>query len=366
MTNLAHEETAPRPTATRPAVFGTGLLALDVILGADPAAPPTFAAGGTCGNVLTVLSFLGWDAFPVARLNGDAASRLVREDLQQWNVRLEFVGQIPSAATPIIVQRNRHDAQHRFSMTCPECGAWFPPFRAVTQDGVREIVRNILDQSVMGPPQVFFFDRVSRGALLLAQACAARGAIVVFEPSSIGDPKLFEEALSSAHILKDSRDRLPDLAGRDLDDRGPWLEIETLGAVGLRYRAREFSGSKWHQFPPILISRVADTAGAGDWCIAALLERLGRTGVAGIEGATEETLQEALRFARAAAALACTYEGARGAMYALELQEFLDEAHTLAEEGGEAQPDRGLRLHAKSTPHAAVVEVCPGCEAENL
>lgn len=42
--------------------------------------------------------------------------------------------------------------------------------------------------------EVFFFDRVSRGALQLAKASSERGAVVVFEPSGVGDPNLFREA----------------------------------------------------------------------------------------------------------------------------------------------------------------------------
>src|SRR5689334_15732613 len=62
----AHEE-------GRPEVFGTGLVALDVVITGSDHQRPLFRAGGTCGNVLTILSHLGWKACPVARLNGDPA-----------------------------------------------------------------------------------------------------------------------------------------------------------------------------------------------------------------------------------------------------------------------------------------------------
>ena len=49
----------------KPTVVGTGLVALDVVVSGDDV---KYFAGGTCGNVLTCLSYLGWDAKPVARL----------------------------------------------------------------------------------------------------------------------------------------------------------------------------------------------------------------------------------------------------------------------------------------------------------
>jgi fructokinase len=197
------------------------LIALDVILSADPTIEPFFAAGGTCGNVLAALSYFGWDAFPVARLNGDAASELVRADLSRWNVSLDFATQTPSAETPIIVQTIRRNRRghpiHRFSLTCPACGAWFPPYRPVTAKAAEEVIDSVCGASRSAfSPRVFFLDRVSRGALLLAEAFAAQGAVVVFEPIGVGDSTLFKEALACAHVVKYSHQRLPHLAAHRL------------------------------------------------------------------------------------------------------------------------------------------------------
>jgi len=54
-------------THSKPTAWGIGLIALDLILdGGDP--KPRLSAGGTCGNVMAILSRLGWNAVPVARL----------------------------------------------------------------------------------------------------------------------------------------------------------------------------------------------------------------------------------------------------------------------------------------------------------
>ena len=85
----------------------------------------------------------------------------------------------------------------------------------------------------------FFFDRVSRGTLNLARASAESGALVVFEPSGVGEPRLFREAWSIAHVVKYSNDPLRDIADLHLGEserNGLLLEIETLGSDGLRYR----------------------------------------------------------------------------------------------------------------------------------
>jgi len=58
----------------RPTVFGSGLIALDLIVSPESSSSFQAHAGGTCGNVLTVLAYLGWASYPVARLGDDAAS----------------------------------------------------------------------------------------------------------------------------------------------------------------------------------------------------------------------------------------------------------------------------------------------------
>jgi sugar/nucleoside kinase (ribokinase family) len=301
-----------------PVVFGTGLIALDIILSAYPDRGPKLAAGGTCGNVLTALSFLGWEAFPVARLNGDVASELVSADLARWGVALDFAMQTPSAPTPIILQRNDRGRdgkpRHRFSIACPACGAWYPSFRAVTIEGAESVIEAIGDASHAGfAPQVFFFDRVSRGALLLAEWFAGHGALVVFEPVGVGDPRLFAEALSVAHVLKYSRERLPDLSRASRLGSGVLVEIETIGDSGLRYRSRR-SQASWNQLEAIRTPKVVDTAGAGDWCTAAFLATTATGGLETFGQLSVRDIADALRVGQAAATVACEYEGARGAM----------------------------------------------------
>ena len=49
------------------------------------------------------------------------------------------------------------------------------------------------------------------------------------------------------------------------------LEIITLGEEGLDYR---FKNGKWIHSEPINIDGLIDSAGAGDWCSAGIIEKL--------------------------------------------------------------------------------------------
>lgn len=310
MTSVAH-----------PKVFGAGLIALDLVIGPDPETPVRSWAGGTCGNVLSILAYLGWDAYPIARMNGDSASDRVRSDMARWGVHLDWASCAPTTHTPIIVQeiRRGHDGRpkHRFSWACPHCGQWLPAFKAVTVDAVEGIRPALADASV------FFLDRLSRASLTLAAEASARGAVVVFEPSGKATDKLMAEAIALAHVVKYADERLAGLDGVISDGSAALLEVQTLGEQGLKYRHRLGRGvSTWTHLPAVAAPRLADTCGSGDWCTAGLIAKAAPGGQEGLRRAGARGVQAALRYGQALAAWNCGFEGARGGMYATEREAF--------------------------------------------
>ncbi len=312
----ANQIIEPLRVGHQPVVLGTGLVALDVVIPNGVTAGPHLCAGGTCGNVLTALSYLGWRSFPVARLRADGASKQVAEDLRHWGVSLDFVTFDEDGSTPVVVQHIRNtksgEPVHSFSRKCPSCGAFLPWYKAVRSSDVTDL----------GPrlpkPQAFFFDRTSRGALSLAAQASQQGALVFFEPSASSDPKLLKEALSIAHIVKVSSDRL---GGNEpvLTSEGPKIVIETRGRAGLRLHFKESRpkqrARKWHNMSPLAVESLRDTAGAGDWCTAGIIYMLGAMGASGLETLSLPEVQQAVRVGQAMASWTCAFDGPRGGMY---------------------------------------------------
>ena len=342
-------------TVTRPKVFGTGLMALDLVVGPDPETPVRSWAGGTCGNVLSILAYLGWDAYPVARLNDDVASDRVRADMKRWGVRLDWANCAPTAHTPMIVQeiRRRRDGRtnHRFSWSCPHCGTWLPPFKAITVDAVEKV------KPALAGASVFFLDRLSRGALELATEASARGALVVFEPSSKSTDKLLAEAIALAHVVKYADRRLAGIHGVMADGGSAvLLEVQTLGDQGLRYRHRLRRGvSRWMYLKAISAPRLADTCGAGDWCTAGLIAKAAAGGREGFRRVGARGVRTAIRYGQALAAWNCGFEGARGGMYAASRRAFQKQITELLN----GRQD-GITNAAFGSAHTQVV-TCPAC-----
>lgn len=301
----------------KPRVFGTGFISLDLVLRLDPRSPVCSWAGGTCGNVLSILAYLGWDAYPIARMNGDPASERVKADMAQWGVHLDFTSCGPTAHTPIIIQEIKRGRdgkpKHRFSWSCPKCGKWLPSFRPVTTAAVDTVTPELDNTSV------FFFDRLSRAALSLAKEAAERGAVVVFEPSGKGNYKLMAEAVSLAHIVKYADQRLASIEGVMDDGAATIVEVQTLGEQGLKYRHRfRRSSSEWIHVNALPAPRLTDACGSGDWCTAGLLAKVATRGLVGLREGGADGLSAALRYGQALAAWNCGFEGARGGMYAVD------------------------------------------------
>ena len=347
-------------TNTRLQVFGTGLIALDLVISAKPDVPVRSWAGGTCGNVLSILAYLGWDAYPIARMNGDPASQRVRADMTRWGVRLDFAECSPTTNTPIIIQRilraRDGSPKHRFSWSCPHCGSWLPGFKSVTTKAVEVVAANLTNASV------FFMDRLSRAALLLAQQAAANGAVVMFEPSAKCDEKLLREAVEVAHIIKYSDQRLASVPGAMACGNPTVLEVQTLGASGLRYRHRlGRTTSAWKRLNAVAAPQLVDTCGAGDWCTAGLLSTIAIGGQEGLARASANDLVAALHYGQILAAWNCGFEGARGAMYMVERQQL--DVHLKALSTGRLEsvspPTVGKR------PPVAATLACPACPPKN-
>ncbi|MES3034949.1 MAG: hypothetical protein V4813_13200 [Gemmatimonadota bacterium] len=168
------------------------------------------------------------------------------------------------------------------------------------------------------PTRVFFFDRVSPAALLLAAEMRKQGTLVVFEPNAVTPTKLLAEALRQSDIVKYARDRLPkfevDLVAARRECAHWLLEIETQGAEGLRFRMPQLGRSSWRHLQSVRPDRFVDGAGAGDWCSAVLIDDIGRGGRDTASRLTEDDVTVHLTRAQAFAAVACGFTGPRGLM----------------------------------------------------
>lgn len=295
-------------------------MALDVVMYEDGQPGALTFAGGTCGNVLSILSYLRWASTAVGYLGKDEAGKRVMDDLISVGVHAHHLVPASVCTTPVFVQRLRRDEdgrpRHTFTNRCPNCGQDFSSGSLPGEDRPTPI-RNFAPSDA---PDVFFTDRLSKDILELAESAKSQGSIVFYEPSVKADIRHWKEAFALADVVKYSRDRFSE------EELAPFIgstknsmfwEIQTLGGQGLRYRRHGTADSveaHWIASPAIVAPRVVDTCGAGDWCSAGLLHGL----VAEGKDLDSRAFASAVRLGQAFAALACAFVGARGAMYCFD------------------------------------------------
>jgi fructokinase len=198
-------------------------------------------------------------------------------------------------------------------------------------------------------------DRLSRAGIELARQASDVGALVMFEPSSKSDPKLFADALKIAHVVKYAAQRMKVIEGIMGKGSSVLAEVQTLGSDGLRYRHRFGNGvSAWAKLDAIRASTLADTCGAGDWCTAGLIAKSAAGGLKGFKECGEEGIRQALRFGQTLAAWNCSFEGARGGMYAVARETFERNIEDLIE-------GRTSATAIKPAPGRTVSVSCPAC-----
>lgn len=337
--------------SARPRVVAIGLFALDIVFGREDPSPRHYA-GGTCGNVVAGLAHLGWDASALARLSDDVGGEHVRNDLDRWGVDTTFLGLAPTAETPIVLERislsKNGVPKHRFLWNCPDCNSYFPAFKPVLLSQVERL------KGKVQTPQVFFSDRVSRSTIELAKHFRKKGSLIFFEPSAAGDGKLFREMLGVCDVLKYSAQRARSFSEL-LRHHNAFLEIETLGEDGLRFRTRRAFGS-WHSVPAYEV-KIRDTAGSGDWTSVGLISTLFAQGRGNLDTKTKRDITSSLEHAQALAALNCQFEGPRAAMYRMTKDSFVNAVARLRAKKPEQWPPDKISL----VDHESTRAVCPNC-----
>jgi len=294
---------------------GTGLIVLDLVYDYGNTVPQRFA-GGSCTNVLTILSYLGWTSYPIGRIADDETSKLIKEDLLGWGVRTDYLHANPNGVSPVIIQKNYKNSaglsKHTFEFQESGEKTRFLPYKALLKRSVEEIYHNLPTSNI------FYFDRLNPASLELARKNEENGAIVIFEPSTVGDLQIFKKALEVSHIIKFSSDRVKNYTETFRYPQG-LIEIQTEGNRGLIYRSKLLGQTEWIRLGAKIVPHqyVKDTSGAGDWCTAGIIDRLGRQSTSQFLQLNKKKLEEALNYGQSLSAISCFFLGARGAMYAL-------------------------------------------------
>ena len=251
--------------------------------------------GGTCGNVMCLLSKFGLEAYPQVSLDDSPEGRKIAEDLERYGCDMRFVTNTPAGGTTLlrVTHKVNPDGTPKISVRAGSPGgSRFPKRKFLrARDQAPAFVEALTSKFI---PDFYFFDSPAAGHRYIARELRTMGTTVYFEPSSVST-KTDLECVSLSDIIKFSDENVPDTSFAD--EFNGKLFVQTCGKDGLHFKLRD---GEWKTLPGIPNDNIVDTEGAGDWTTAAIIYGIVRNGKPFSELSDEDLfpiLMEAQRFA---------------------------------------------------------------------
>lgn len=285
--------------------------------------------GNTCGNVMTMLPYLGVKTYPVAKLDVSPQGYQMKRDMKAYGADVRFVSNTLKGGTTILRCTHKLDNDGKPTMGFkgstagkPWTGLTARPSRKYlsSQNGEVDSLVGSLDFT----PDVFYFDTAQAGHKMLAERLHGKGTLVYFEcdndghkiadeKSRMAAQRLFLRCVVASDIVKMSGEHIQDLSFADAyQDK---LFIQTLGEKGLRFK---LGGGKWIQLSPIVNPDYKDYEGAGDWTTSTLIAVLCSKDMLKVSDMTEKAVKEALTIAQQVASYSVGFLCSKGLIHADE------------------------------------------------
>lgn len=271
----------------------------------------TEEVGGTCGNVMSMLPYLGVQAFPLAILDQTVQGYKIRDTLALYGADTRFVSNVEKGGTTLLRCTHKRDIEGnkvvKFRATSP--GSMFAKRKQLSSKG--DEVDKFLGKLDF-VPDVFFFDDPAAAHVQIAQSLRQKGTLVYFEPEKIYDGKVspFLKRVAVADIVKFSAEKITDESwiGQYTDK----LFIRTMGEKGVAYKLH---GGDWTVVPPVANDNVVDWEGAGDWTTSAFIAELCRGGHLKVSELTDEIVRTALEEAQKVASRSVSFLSSKGMIH---------------------------------------------------
>ena len=285
--------------------------------------------GNTCGNVMTMLPYLGVKTFPVAMFDMSPQGYRMKRDLKGYGADVRFVSNTLDGGTTILRCVYKLDKDGKPTMGHKGSAAgkpWSGPSARQnkkflnSQNGEVEALLDSMDFI----PDVFFFDEDKAAHRILAERLREKGTLVYYEGDSKWGRKedekqrrslfrSFLRCVEASDVVKMSGEHVQDLSFADAyQDK---LFIQTLGADGLRFK---LGGGEWIKLDPIMNPGYVDYEGAGDWTSSTLIAALCSKNLLKVQDMTEEAVKEVLTMAQTMASYSVGFYGSKGLIHADE------------------------------------------------
>ncbi len=293
-------------------VLGTGFSGLDIIKNNNE---DIYLPGGTCANVLSVLSSLGWESNLIKAKYQDDWNEYVESKLKELGVNI-INYKNSRKNTPRVVQVTKNE-KHHFFTTCPLCKRKLINLDLPLEKHLVNLERLFYNLDVL------YYDRISYGIKALVTQAQNNNIWSVYEPNTGRSYKHLLDNISEANIVKFSSERIflsianklkKDLVSIDSHTK---IIIITHGKKGITFSVRQQNAlfSEWEEIEADNIENIIDTSGAGDWLTAGFINNFIKEYPKVTNDINASDVISALRSAQSLSKICCSSIGALGHFY---------------------------------------------------
>lgn len=281
--------------------------------------PVSQEVGGSMGNIMCNLAYLGWKTYPIAKLGPSRVALQILDDFHRYGVDTRLCTTDESGETYIYKAHHYFDADGKPEMKNGHIkihpGRYstegtYSRFSGYKPIGVRSGDVEYMMERIDFTPTVYFFDSPHAGHREVALRLKERGTLIYFEPTNPNAPML-AKCMEMSDIIKVSRDNFPNLE-QLVPDLSRKLVVQTMDSEGARFN---LCGQGWVTVPPAKNDHVIDHEGAGDMTTSAFLNTLGQLDALSIDRMTPEKVLQALSHAMEYGSCCCSYLGAHSMWY---------------------------------------------------
>jgi len=301
-------------------VLGTGLVCLDIIYYKDN---QQVSNGGTCANVLSVLSQIGWESWVLKPKYDDPWDGFIESNLNTLGVNIINYKFVKRECPRVIEELN--DENHFFNTVCPMCNKKILNLPRFGIKNFNEI------NGDFGKIDVFYHDRVSDGIREIVKTMHQQNKLVFYEPNTARNPNLLIKDSLNAEIVKFSLKNVSIKIADEIRTRAIYgntkVIIITDGENGLlfSYLTSGNRMSSWQKVDAFRSVKIIDAAGAGDWLSAGFIDRLTASWDLSKGYLDENLLVASITNGIEYAKLSCKTIGAQGVFYSAEMMAELKE-----------------------------------------
>ena len=303
---------AKRRMRKKTKITGAGLICIDIV---NDGLTRKIMNGGSCANVISVLSQTGYDCTVIREKYSGDLDKFLSNTLKSLGV-MEICYRDTRSSVPRIIEAlsNTH---HEFYTVCPCCG------RKILNLKMPSFAESEVLFPQMEETDVFYCDRTSDGLRNIMAKVRLLGGMVFYEPNSARNLEALLQTVVLSDVVKFSKQQIPlSIAEKIRTLENVKLIIYTDGSKGLSFSCRLSDGqmSSWVSLPSDFNGPVVDSSGAGDWLSAGFLSELlksGKTNPCEMLNSIEEVsrlLTIGMRYSK----LCCAAIGAQGFFYSPE------------------------------------------------